>query len=170
MVWRIFGYWFLYHLFLWNALLLFYFMQYRIELLSGGPARSFGELCRDFTVEYLPLLLAAMAVLPLVLYDAVRTTHRVAGPLVRFRKTLEQLRNGERVEKVQLRKGDLLVDFQQEFNEFLKFYNARLDHLPTLAPSRDAESTILSDVRNLSAGVTNSSQQRSVDVRSSTHA
>jgi hypothetical protein len=34
---------------------------------------------------------------------------------------------GHRVNEVELRKGDLLTEFQQAFNEFLAFYNRQLD-------------------------------------------
>ena len=50
-------------------------------------------------------------------YDAIRFAHRLVGPLYRFRKTMQAIAAGEQVAPVQLRKGDLLVGFQDDFNE-----------------------------------------------------
>lgn len=124
---RLIGYWAVYHFVLWHSLFLFEFMRYRVEMLNGGPLMTFSELYAAFFWKYYPMLLAAVTILPLFLYDSIRTTHRIAGPLLRFKNTLKRLRNGEHIESIQLRKGDLLIDFQNEFNEFLKFYNAQLE-------------------------------------------
>jgi hypothetical protein len=148
---RFAGYWFVYHFVLWNTLFMYHFLQYKVDVLDGGPMQTFGALYADFCQKYYPMLLAAFAVLPLLLYDSVRTTHRIAGPLVRFRQTLRQLRQGEYVKAVKLRDNDLLIEFQQEFNEFLDYYNARLGSGP--APAAATEETLLRDVQNLSAHV-----------------
>lgn len=137
---RFAGYWVLYHFVLWHSLFLFDFIHERAEMLNGGVMQPFGALYWSFTLKYYPMLLAAFAVLPLLLYDSIRTTHRIAGPLVRFRNTLRKLEAGERVEEVRLRDGDLLVEFQNEFNQFLKFYNRQCDPLPdTMAPEDEMQ-------------------------------
>ncbi len=53
------------------------------------------------------------------MWDVVRVTHRVAGPLVRFRECLKALSRGEHVPFVRIRKGDYLVDMERAFNEYL---------------------------------------------------
>ena len=65
-------------------------------------------------------LLALVVLLPPLTMDAVRFTHRLVGPLYRFRKTIRAIAAGERVALVQLRKGDMLLDFQNDFNAMLK--------------------------------------------------
>jgi len=57
------------------------------------------------------MILYVLAVFPLILWDMMKVTHRVAGPLVRFGNTLKRLEQGEKVQEVRLRKGDLLVEF-----------------------------------------------------------
>jgi hypothetical protein len=85
------------------------------------------------------MLFCACLILPLFMIDFVRLTHRIAGPLVRFRIALVQIMQGHRVNEVELRKGDLLTEFQQSFNEFLSFYNRQLDGQPQPPPRMTAE-------------------------------
>jgi nitrogen fixation/metabolism regulation signal transduction histidine kinase len=59
------------------------------------------------------------------IYDAVRFTHRVVGPLVRFRRAFEAIRDGEDVAPVQLRKDDLLHELKDEFNQMLHSLESR---------------------------------------------
>jgi hypothetical protein len=65
-------------------------------------------------------LLALLILVPPLTVDAVRFAHRLVGPLYRFRKTIQAIAAGEQVALVQLRRGDLLVDFQNDFNAMLE--------------------------------------------------
>ena len=94
---------------------------------AGAELMSIRDLYDQFASEYYPMLFCACLILPLFMIDFVRLTHRIAGPLVRFRIALVQLMQGHRVNEVELRKGDLLTEFQQAFNEFLSFYNRQID-------------------------------------------
>lgn len=157
-LWRFAGYWFLYHFILLHTLFLFYFLQHRLDVLNGQPPLPFGQLYLSFYQSSYPIVLAAVAILPMLLLDCIRTTHRIAGPLVRFQNTLRQLRNGEHVEAVQLRHGDLLVEFQNEFNAFLKDYNARLASQQAPRDPQSHEERLLKDAEQLRAEV-NTPQQ-----------
>src|SRR5690606_13702436 len=77
-------YWALYHAVLWNVMFVYRYLQYRGELLAGAPPQSFGELYQTFTLQHYSMLVCAIAIGPIVLWDALRVTHRIAGPLVRF--------------------------------------------------------------------------------------
>jgi hypothetical protein len=112
-------YWAVYHLFLWNTMFLFRYLHYRGELLAGGKPQLFVDLYRQFTLEHYSVLVCALAILPLVAWDILVLTHKISGPLVRFQRCLKLLSRGERIAPVQLRKGDLLVGFQNTFNEYV---------------------------------------------------
>jgi hypothetical protein len=112
--------WIVYHMVLWNSMFLYRYLQYRGELLAGAPAQPFAELYAQFFAQHYSVLICAAAVLPVLLWDMVRMTHRVAGPLVRFQRALSELAEGRPVDRVQIRKGDLLLEFQEEFNHFLE--------------------------------------------------
>lgn len=122
---RVAAYWILYHVVLWHGLFVYRYAQHRIAVAAGDPAVPFRGLYAQFCAEYTPLLVCALLILPLFLIDFVRMTHRVVGPLVRVRNALQELMAGGRVPKVEFRKGDLISEFESEFNDFLAFYDAR---------------------------------------------
>src|SRR5262245_35250472 len=109
---RIVFYWCTYHLVLWHVMLLYRYFQYRGELLAGGAPRTFVDLYGQFTLEHYSMIVCSLAILPLVMWDALAFSHRIVGPLVRFRHCLKLLSKGERVTEVRIRKGDFLVELQ----------------------------------------------------------
>lgn len=126
---RFAGYWVVYHIVLWHTLFLFRFFEYRFQLMMGNPPQTFAELYGGFCAQYYPIVFSAVAVLPLLLWDMLKMTHRIVGPLIRFQRAIEALQRGERLEEVTLRTGDLLIEYQIAFNQFLKYYNNRIDTL-----------------------------------------
>jgi hypothetical protein len=151
--------WFVYHLVLWHAMFLYRYLQYRGELLAGAAPQPFADLYTGFLLTHYSLLICALAVLPVLMWDMTRTSHRIAGPLVRFQRALSELAEGRRVDPVQIRKGDLLLEFQDAFNEFLE----RIDMLKrpgrddsdgeprVTQPDRDDE--VLRELRDVQASV-----------------
>jgi methyl-accepting chemotaxis protein len=81
-----------------------------------------GEASAPAGVErfVLGLLFAAIVFLAMVTLDAVRFTHRLVGPMYRFRKTVQLIAQGDPVPYVRLRKDDFLGDFRDDFNRMLK--------------------------------------------------
>lgn len=70
----------------------------------------------------LPLLIFCFILLSFVLtgavaYYGVRVTHRVSGPIYRLEQGIEAIRQGEKTEKIVLRKGDELQGLVDSFNE-----------------------------------------------------
>ncbi len=59
-------------------------------------------------------------------------SHRLAGPLYRFEKTLEDMIDGKVDFQIKLRKKDELVDLVPKFNELLKTYNEKIRELKIL--------------------------------------
>lgn len=117
---RLVGYWAFYHLVLWHSLFVVDLMRNELgSVVVDAPRRSFGELYANFAEGHKVMLFLMVAMLPVVLRDMVRLTHQVAGPLVRFRDALRKLADGQQVEKIKLRDGDLLTEFQDAFNAFL---------------------------------------------------
>ncbi len=77
----------------------------------------------------LPVLVSAMCFLVmatgLVLWNALRFSHKVAGPMYRIGKTLQAVRAGDPSVRARLRNGDHLEDLAQEINEFLDWLEER---------------------------------------------
>lgn len=125
-------YWCVYHLVLWHAMFLFRYVEYREELFAGGEAVPFTTFYSEFASQHFSLIICALAVFPIVFWDMMRVTHRIAGPLVRFQHTFRQLTRGEKVSPIVLRKGDLLVELQDTVNDYL-VANGHLEGEPTAA-------------------------------------
>ena len=101
------------------SLFLFRYAEHRGVVLAGGLPRSFGDLYQQFSSEYFGIWICGLAIAPIVLWDSLRFSHRIVGPLVRFQNTLDGLASGKNVSEVRLRDGDLLIDLQDTFNRYL---------------------------------------------------
>lgn len=112
-------YWGLYHLFLWHAMFLYGYADLRLSAVSSHTATSIREYYGHFSQEYFPVVICALATLPIVVLDMMKLTHRIAGPMIRFQDTLRDLTAGKTVKPIKLRKGDLMTEFQDEFNRYL---------------------------------------------------
>lgn len=70
-----------------------------------------------------PVFLILVAVY--FIYDGVKYTHRIVGPLYRFRQTIKAILAGEPVDVVRLRKGDYLGEMRDDLNELLELLEQR---------------------------------------------
>ena len=63
------------------------------------------------------LMAEAIFVLPLIVVASIFLTHKVAGPLVRIKRVLSQMGQGNFSQRIQLRKGDELGDLAETVNQ-----------------------------------------------------
>lgn len=113
---RIAAYAFIYQLTVWN---LMFCLQY------GKTGGNFIEAYRAFAVDNYPMLLCVLVLAPAFAWDAAKYLHRIAGPIYRFRRTMESVTADDVVQPIQLREGDELKDMQDEFNAMLEALAAR---------------------------------------------
>jgi len=116
--------------------LVLYFLVYSVTLfhvaflyevmanLPDALARGMWALYGEFFSRQQPFLIACVAVLPILLYDMVKFSHRIAGPLYRCRKTMEAMTRGKAVAEFQPRQHDLLRDLIAAFNALIRKWNA----------------------------------------------
>src|SRR5207248_2730677 len=81
---------------------------------------------------YLPVFICLLVLVPVMAWDAIHFSHRMVGPVVRFRQTMQTIAAGEAVRPIKLREGDYLTEMRDDFNNML-------DHLqkqgvPVLKP------------------------------------
>jgi hypothetical protein len=81
-----------------------------------GPARLFYTQFDDLWIQYGPAMVASLLLLPMVILDVLRLSNRFVGPLLRLRRGMRALAQGEQVEPIEFRDGDFWQDFAQEFN------------------------------------------------------
>jgi len=113
---RIALYFFLCQVTIWSVVLLERRL-YEILLDLGSPIPF--EVCLGFLVVTM-LFLGFLFV-----YDAVQFAHRIVGPLYRFRKTIQAIKDGEDVELIRLRKKDYLQELKEDVNEMLRILEQR---------------------------------------------
>ena len=123
---RLVLYWALYHVVLWHFLFLFNLLSASMGHDPSAPARSLGTLYREFAVSHSSIVVCFLVTLPILVRDLLKFSHRLAGPLVRFRTTMQQMADGRPVAPVTLRKFDLPSDFLSVFNRMVETWNERV--------------------------------------------
>lgn len=84
--------------------------------LLTGPARFSWMTVDQLWFSYGPAFIASVLLLPLVLWDILKMTNRFAGPVLRLRRELKKLANGENVCPLFFRQGDYWRDVADDFN------------------------------------------------------
>ena len=69
---------------------------------------------------YLLLLITFASITILNIFLGIYLSHKVAGPIYAFELRIKNITNGDISKYVDLRKGDLLKDFETSFNEMMK--------------------------------------------------
>lgn len=86
-------------------------------LLFGFKAATGAEhIGDDMSAFYRSALFGTVGFLPLAVIDMVRLSHRFAGPMLRFRRAMQELGRGEQVEPLRFRDGDYWQDVATDFN------------------------------------------------------
>lgn len=96
-------------------------VQSSAAVLRDSPLPATPALFRS---QVAPLLLCMFLMMPFMLWDLMKLTHRVAGPLYRFETALRDFVRSGTLQTVRTRKGDLLNDFEQQFNTFAETLHA----------------------------------------------
>ena len=138
-------YWVMYHICLWNGAFMYFFLRARLAQLTGSdqPMMSLSEMYALFLKEYLPITFAATLLLPAVVYELIRQTHRIAGPLVRFSHAMRDMMAGKTIQPVKLRDGDMLTEFETLFNEFIAFHQTKQQSLARIEAQTLAKIEVL---------------------------
>jgi hypothetical protein len=111
LLWRFVAYWFIYQFTMWN----FLFGWHVLREGRGNPAE---QHLRFFQAQY-PMLIVFAILVPFFAWDALKLSHRVAGPIYRLRQTIRTIIAGQPVRRVKLRDGDHLTEVAEDVNEML---------------------------------------------------
>jgi hypothetical protein len=97
---------------------------------------EFYKSARQFDSYLRMTLFASAAILPLILLDLVRLSHRWVGPIYRLRSSLGALSRGETVSPVRFRENDFWQELAGDFNTV----SAELSRLRALSVHTNAAS------------------------------
>ena len=126
LLWRVLLYWVFYHGTVWHLMFLLNFVGVGIKQDPTAPSKSFWALYGEFTMDHLWVIVCFLVMLPVLGRDLLKFSHRIAGPLVRFRNTLQAIADGKPVTTIKLRDKDFLTDFLLVFNRMVESWNSRL--------------------------------------------
>jgi methyl-accepting chemotaxis protein len=101
------------------------------RLIAEGPVDPWRQFIETLYAN-LPVFIVLLFLVPVLAWDTIRMSHRLVGPLVRFRKTMEAIADGEPVRPIKLRDGDYLTDLRDEFNRMLESLQKR--GVPVMMP------------------------------------
>jgi methyl-accepting chemotaxis protein len=99
----------------------------------GDPLAQFVDTLRTNAPAFVLLFI----LVPVMAWDTIRFSHRLVGPLVRFRKTIQAIADGEAVRPVKLRDGDYLEEMRDDFNKMLE--QLQKQGVPVIKPADPAE-------------------------------
>ncbi len=94
-------------------------LLYIWRLLTEGPGNPLDQYARTF-IDFAPALTFLAMLMPVLALDAKRFSHRLVGPLVRFRASFQALAEGKPVQPIKLREGDFLEEMREDFNRMLE--------------------------------------------------
>jgi len=72
---------------------------------------------------------AVIFALILIALHSIRTSHKIAGPLYRFDRLFESMKEGNLSQKISLRKGDYLINEMDNINEMLESLQIRVQEI-----------------------------------------
>lgn len=106
------------------------------RLLEEGPGNPLYQYA-SVMADNAPALICLALLMPIMAYDAIRFSHRMVGPMVRFRATMEAIARGEAVRPIKLRNGDFVTELRDDFNKMLEALQKR--GVPVLLPNDGTE-------------------------------
>lgn len=96
------------------------FLVFLLQVLTGGPFRSWSYHVGQVWSRYAPFIVALVVIIPPVVYDSLRLSHRFVGPIYRLRSAMHELAGGGSAEPIHFRKHDFWQDLADDYNLILK--------------------------------------------------
>lgn len=86
-----------------------------------------------------PVVICMLVMMPFMIWDLMKLTNRIAGPLFRFEALLNDFGKTGKLKVAVLRDGDLLTDYQKRFNDFVEALHARYPETQPVSAAPAAE-------------------------------
>lgn len=92
------------------ASLMLWFNMYRAN--SGEQT----HLIVAFIAVSITLIVELLISIPIAYYFGIRQSHKIVGPMVRLKRTIDAIGQGDYSQRITLRKGDALIDLAEKIN------------------------------------------------------
>lgn len=94
------------------------------KLITEGPVNPWQQFL-DTMYSHLPVFVVLLVLVPIVAWDSIRMSHKLVGPLVRFRQSMQAIAEGQTVRPIKLREDDFLDEMRDDFNHMLESLQKR---------------------------------------------
>jgi hypothetical protein len=102
-----------------------------------SPLDSLEVSFNKYLSTLIPLVVVALALLPVFVLDAVKLSNRFTGPILRLRRTLASLAEGQPVKPLEFRSNDFWRSLADDFNRVISLKTSpSADAPPTNAASK----------------------------------
>ncbi len=112
-----------------GLLTLFIFAPLAYRLYSGEVTPELQEAANAFLALHEHFWPAILLVLIVVGFHSIQLSHRLAGPVYRFRQTLKQMRQRDFSVQITLRKKDFFSEMMDEMNETNRTLSSEISKL-----------------------------------------
>lgn len=109
-----------------------------IDLLSARQRDQMDDILKRVNRR---LMLQGLVLVILIGFGSIYLTHKIAGPLFHFRKSMDSVKKGELTTRVYLRKHDEAMSVANTFNEMMKSLDDSVSNLKRI--TREADSAEL---------------------------
>lgn len=103
----------------WGFCLIAVTMMLLLWRVFSVPGRTFAFHVDWLWFHYAPAAIASLLLLPIIVLDSMRMSNRFAGPLVRLRRAMRRLAEGENVQPINFRDDDFWSECAEDFNRML---------------------------------------------------
>lgn len=135
---------------LWAAAVMLIGAPYAVGVAMSQRPPEFLEIASRVSSQLWPAFFVGLMMLPIVLMDILRQSHRMVGPTLRIRRALQDLADGKTIDPIYFRKGDYWAESGEAINRIQENLLAatspctappKFDSSALVAPSESAGAT-----------------------------
>ncbi|MFN3189508.1 MAG: hypothetical protein ACE361_03210 [Aureliella sp.] len=150
-------------------------------LISGGiqfcsnPFASLDENLLTSARTFAPVLLTLVCLGPVFVYDLLKASNRIFGPIPRIQQIIRQLQQGEKVELLKVRDNDIHGELVTDINALIELVQGQArgeeiqdaeESAETFGAEADGEQRVLCEIQELWKAIDSVRQPRQSEVKS----
>jgi len=85
------------------------------------PSRYWGSHVVGIWHDHFPVLICLGLFIPFAVFDLIRFSNRLVGPISRLRRELKRLKENESVPNLKFRENDFYTELAEQFNEIADY-------------------------------------------------